>query len=141
MRLRGFQKDVPDARRWTAGTDTAALSITKGRRQDPGLAARILTRCLTPGDALNQPGAEYLLCAASNRASPACAFGSSGLTSNPRADIGSWTPPPALESRTRAATRGSGSLSSNGKTSNGDRWLPGPRGRRTRFMGSHRRHV
>ena len=29
------------------------------------LAAQILLRCLTPGDSLHVPGAEYLLCAAS----------------------------------------------------------------------------
>ena len=44
--------------------DTAALSIPRGNGKS-ALAAHILTRAMTPGDALNRPGAEYLLCAAS----------------------------------------------------------------------------
>ena len=46
------------------GIDTAALSLARGNGKS-WLAARILTRCLTPGDKLHVPGAEYLLCAAS----------------------------------------------------------------------------
>ena len=41
--------------------DTAALSIPRGNGKS-WLAAHLLTRCLTPGDVLNVPGMEYLLC-------------------------------------------------------------------------------
>ena len=44
--------------------DTAALSIPRGNGKS-FLAARVLTRCMTPGDSLHQPGKEYVLCAAS----------------------------------------------------------------------------
>ena len=44
--------------------DTAALSLPRANGKT-SLCAHILTRCLTPGDPLNKPGAEYLLCAAS----------------------------------------------------------------------------
>ena len=46
------------------GIDTAALSGPRGLGKS-ALAAHILTRALTPGDPLNVPGGEYLLCAAS----------------------------------------------------------------------------
>ena len=46
------------------GIDTAALSLPRGNGKS-ALAAHILVRALTPGDPLNVPGAEYLLCAAS----------------------------------------------------------------------------
>ena len=46
------------------GIDVAALSIPRGNGKS-WLAAHLLTRCLTPGDDLHVPGAEYLLCAAS----------------------------------------------------------------------------
>ena len=63
MRLRGFQQRF--IRGATApGIDLAALSIPRGNGKS-WLAAHILTRCLTPGDPLHVPGAEYLLCAAS----------------------------------------------------------------------------
>ena len=63
MNLRGFQKTFlrealsPDV-------DTAALSIPRGNGKS-WLAGYILTRALTPGDPLNVPGTEYLLCASS----------------------------------------------------------------------------
>ena len=44
--------------------DTAALSIPRGNGKS-WLAAHLLTRALTPGNALHVPGSEYLLCAAS----------------------------------------------------------------------------
>ena len=44
--------------------DAAALSIPRGNGKST-LAAHILERCLTIGDPLNEPGAEYLLGAAS----------------------------------------------------------------------------
>lgn len=44
--------------------DTAALSLPRGNGKS-WLAAHLLTRALTPGDALHVPGSEYLLCAAS----------------------------------------------------------------------------
>ena len=47
-----------------ADVDTAALSIPRGNGKS-WLAAYILARALTPGDALHVAGAEYLLCAAS----------------------------------------------------------------------------
>ena len=46
------------------GVDTAALSLPRGNGKS-WLAARLLTRCLTVGDPLHVPGAEYLLCAGS----------------------------------------------------------------------------
>ena len=63
VKLAGFQKRFL-ARAVAADVDTAALSIPRGNGKS-WLAAHILTRCLTPGDALYVPGAEYLLCAAS----------------------------------------------------------------------------
>ena len=63
MRLRPFQqKFVTGAT--APGVDTAALSLARGNGKS-WLAAHILTRCLTPGDPLHEPGKEYLLCAAS----------------------------------------------------------------------------
>ena len=63
MKLRPFQQQF--LRRATApGIDTAVLSVARGNGKS-WLAARILTRCLTPGDELHVAGAEYLLCAAS----------------------------------------------------------------------------
>ena len=46
------------------GVDVAGLSIPRGNGKS-WLAAHLLRRCLTPGDSLHVPGAEYLLCAAS----------------------------------------------------------------------------
>ena len=46
------------------GIRTAALSLPRGEGKST-LAAHVLERCLTPGDALFEEGAEYLLCAAS----------------------------------------------------------------------------
>ena len=59
----------PFQRRFLAGAlapnvDTAALSTPRGNGKT-WLAAHLLTRALTPGDALHVPGSEYLLCAAS----------------------------------------------------------------------------
>ena len=63
MRLRPFQRQF--VRGATAlGVDTAVLSIARGNGKS-WLGASILTRCMTPGDELHVPGAEYLLCAAS----------------------------------------------------------------------------
>ena len=61
--LRTFQKQFI---RWSLapGIDVAALSIPRGNGKS-WLAAHLLRRCLTPGDSLHVPGAEYLLCAAS----------------------------------------------------------------------------
>ena len=44
--------------------DTAALSLPRANGKS-WLAAHLLERCLTPGDALHVPGSEYLLCAGS----------------------------------------------------------------------------
>ena len=51
--------------------DTAALSLPRGNGKS-WLAAHILARCLTPGDPLHVPGAEYLLCSGSLEQSRLC---------------------------------------------------------------------
>ena len=61
--LRAFQKEFV-RRALAPGIDVAGLSIPRGNGKS-WLAAHLLTRCLTPGDALHVAGAEYLLCAAS----------------------------------------------------------------------------
>ena len=62
-KLRGFQKDF--IRHVMDPTiDTAALSLPRGNGKS-FLAGHVLSRCLTPGDRLNKPGAEYILGAAS----------------------------------------------------------------------------
>ena len=61
--LRTFQKQFV-SRALAPGIDVAALSIPRGNGKS-WLAAHLLERCLTPGDSLHVPGAEYLLCAAS----------------------------------------------------------------------------
>ena len=48
------------ARALAPDVDTAALSLPRGAGKST-LAAHILTRCMTPADALFQTGAEYLL--------------------------------------------------------------------------------
>ena len=63
LRLRPFQQQFIRGA-LAPGTDTSALSLPRGNGKS-WLAAHILTRCLTPGDELHVPGAEYLLCAAS----------------------------------------------------------------------------
>ena len=63
MELRRFQKEFLE-RALSPGIDTAALSIPRGNGKS-FLAAHILTRCLTPGDVLHQPGKEYVQCAGS----------------------------------------------------------------------------
>ena len=61
--LRAFQKQFI-RRALAPGIDVAALSIPRGNGKS-WLAAHLLERCLTPGDSLHVPGAEFLLCAAS----------------------------------------------------------------------------
>ena len=61
--LRTFQKQFV-RRALARGVDVAALSIPRGNGKS-WLAAHLLTRCLTPGDALHVAGSEYLLCAGS----------------------------------------------------------------------------
>ena len=63
LRLLGFQKRFISGA-LAPGVDVAALSLPRGSGKS-ALAAHILERALTPGDALHVPGAEYLLCAAS----------------------------------------------------------------------------
>ena len=46
------------------GIRTAVLSLPRGNGKST-LAAWLMARCLTPGDELHRPGAEYHLCAAS----------------------------------------------------------------------------
>ena len=63
MQLRPFQRDFERAvedPRW----DTVALSGPRSLGKTFS-AARILTRAMTPGDVLHQPGKEYILGAAS----------------------------------------------------------------------------
>ena len=61
--LRGFQKRFIKGA-LAPGIDVAALSIPRGNGKS-WLAADLLRRCLTPGDDLHVPGAEFLLCAGS----------------------------------------------------------------------------
>ena len=61
--LRRFQRDFLRAA-LAPGVDTSAFSTPRGSGKT-WLAAHVLARCLTPGDRLHVPGAEYLLCAAS----------------------------------------------------------------------------
>ena len=63
MKLRRFQKEFLD-RALAPGIDIAALCLPRGNGKS-FLAAHILTRCLTPGDVLNQPGKEYVQVAGS----------------------------------------------------------------------------
>ena len=61
--LRPFQRDFI-RRAISPRYDTAVLSLPRGNGKT-WLAAHVLTRCLTPGDPLHVPAAEFLLCAAS----------------------------------------------------------------------------
>ena len=63
MQLRRFQKEFLD-KGLAPGIDVAALCLPRGNGKS-FLAAHILTRCLTPGDVLNQPGKEYVSVAGS----------------------------------------------------------------------------
>ena len=116
MELRGFQK------RFLRGalapkTDVAALSIPRGNGKT-FLAAHILEHCLTPGDPLHVPGAEYLLCAASIEQARLCfRFIRAEIEGDPEYSI--------LDSGTRLGITHKPSntklrvLSSNGKTAMG----------------------
>ena len=61
--LRPFQREFIK-RALAPGVDVAALSIPRGNGKS-WLAAHLLERALTPGDALFVSGSEYLLCAGS----------------------------------------------------------------------------
>ena len=63
MDLRPFQRQFL-AKALSKSVDTAVLSLPRGNGKST-LSAYILERCLTPGDPLFEPGAEYLLGAAS----------------------------------------------------------------------------
>ena len=63
IKLRPFQKKFLKSA-LAPNIDTACLSLPRGNGKS-ALAGHVLERCLTPGDALHVPGAEYLLCAAS----------------------------------------------------------------------------
>ena len=63
MELRRFQKEFLE-RALAPGIDIAALCLSRGNGKS-FLAAHILTRCLTPGDVLHQPGKEYVQVAGS----------------------------------------------------------------------------
>ena len=61
--LRPFQKRfIREA--FKPNIDTSALSIPRGNGKTT-LASHLLERCLTPGDSMHEPGAEYLLGAGS----------------------------------------------------------------------------
>ena len=64
MKLRPFQTRFMRRALATWHRHGGAVSMPRGNGKS-WLAARILTRCLTPGDPLHVAGAEYLLCAAS----------------------------------------------------------------------------
>ena len=63
MRLRPFQRRF-EAAAVDPRYDVAAMSGPRGLGKT-FLAGRILTRCMTPGDAFHEPGADYILIAAS----------------------------------------------------------------------------
>ena len=63
MRLRKFQEEFLK-RALAPEIDTAALCLSRGNGKS-FLAAHILTRCLSPGDVLHQPGKEYVSVAGS----------------------------------------------------------------------------
>ena len=63
VRLRPFQREFL-RRALAPDVDIAALSLPRGQGKS-FLAARIITRALTPGDSLFQPGKEIILCAGS----------------------------------------------------------------------------
>ena len=63
MKLRHFQKRFLQGA-LAPGIDTAALSIPRGNGKS-WLAGHLLARALSPGDELNQAGAEYILVASS----------------------------------------------------------------------------
>ena len=63
MELRPFQRRFLKGA-LAPGIDIAAMSIPRGNGKS-WLAAHVLQRCLTPGDALFKAGSEYILCAAS----------------------------------------------------------------------------
>ena len=115
MKLRPFQTGFL-RRALDPDTDTAALSIPRGNGKS-WLAAHVLTRCMTPGDPLHVPGAEYLLCAASiEQARVTFRF--------TRADLEPTGLYRFLDSATRIGITGPGNtrlrvLSSNGKTAMG----------------------
>ena len=61
--LRPFQREFEKAVE-NPDYDTVAISGPRGLGKT-FLAARILTRCMTPGDVLHEPGKTYILGAAS----------------------------------------------------------------------------
>ena len=97
--------------------DTVAVSIPRGNGKS-WLAARVLTRCLTPSDSLHIPGNEYLLCAASIEQARLC-------YQFVRADLEPTGEYKFIDSATRLGIRHPASntrlrvLSSNGKTAMG----------------------
>ena len=114
--LRKFQKKfIKEAFR--PEIDTAVLSVPRGNGKT-ALAGHILSRCLTIGDPLCQPGSEYLLCAASIEQARLC-FRFIRQDIEPRGgyrfiDSATRIGITHLETQTRLRV-----LSSNGKTSMG----------------------
>lgn len=114
--LRPFQRHFI-RRALAPGIDTAALSLPRGNGKS-WLAAHLLTRALTPGDALHVPGSEYLLCAASIEQARLCFRFA-------RADLEPQGGYRFLDSATRIGITHSATntrlrvLSSNGKTAMG----------------------
>ena len=70
LELRPFQRRFL-SRALAPGIDTAALSMPRGNGKTT-LAAHVLARCLTPGDSLHKPGADYVLLAGSTEQARLC---------------------------------------------------------------------
>ena len=120
-RLRPFQRKFLKGA-LAPGVSTAAMSMPRGNGKT-WLAAHILTRCLTPGDALHVAGAEYLLCAASLEQARLCfRFIRAALEID---DPDAYQPFRFLDSHTRIGIAHKATntrlrvLSSNGKTAMG----------------------
>ena len=98
------------------------------------LAAHVLTRCLTPGDPLHVPGAEYLLCAASIEQSRLCFQVRAG---GPGADRALSLHRQCNENWDNGAGQyqAAGAVQQR-QDGNGDREHADPGGRRTRIVGS-----
>ena len=115
MKLRPFQRTFLQ-NALDPEVDTAVLSLPRGNGKS-FLAARVLTRCLTPGDPLHVTGSEYLLCAASIEQARLC-------FRFVRADLEPTGRYRFMDSTTRISAKGPGNtrlrvLSSNAKTAMG----------------------
>ena len=89
LALRPFQRRFLRAA-LAPGIDTAALCLPRANGKTT-LAAHILARCLTPGDSLHKPGADFVLCWLVHWNKRAFAFASCGGSWNRGAGTRSWT--------------------------------------------------